>query len=128
MTIRVLIVEDDALQRGYIREELVLAGWTVLEAANGAEALKVCDTTTPSLILLDLSMPIMDGFTFLDELRKREASADIPVVVLTARELSTEDRRRLNRSVAQVLAKETLSKDQLLHRVREQMRERIART
>jgi signal transduction histidine kinase/DNA-binding response OmpR family regulator len=117
----ILIVEDDALQRGYLREELILAGWTVLEAANGAEALKVCETTTPSLILLDLTMPIMDGFTFLDELHRKEGGADIPVVVVTARELSDEDRRRLNRSVAQVLAKESLSKEKLLERIQAQM-------
>lgn len=117
----ILIVEDDALQRGYLREELILAGWTVLEAANGVEALRVCETTTPSLILLDLTMPIMDGFAFLDELRRRDGGTDIPVVVVTARELSDEERRRLNRSVAQVLAKESLSKEKLLDRIREQM-------
>jgi signal transduction histidine kinase/DNA-binding response OmpR family regulator/HAMP domain-containing protein len=117
----ILIVEDDALQRGYLREELTLAGWAVVEAANGAEALKTCEAQTPSLILLDLTMPIMDGFEFLDELRRREGGADIPVVVVTARELTDEDRRRLNRSVAQVLAKESLSKEQLLQRVAAQM-------
>lgn len=117
----ILIVEDDALQRGYLREELILAGWAVLEAANGAEALKVCEATTPSLILLDLTMPIMDGFEFLDELRRKEGGADIPVVVVTARELSDADRRRLNRSVAQVLAKESLSKEKLLERIAGQM-------
>ncbi len=117
----ILIVEDDDLQRGYLREELILAGWTVLEASNGVEALKICETTTPSLILLDLTMPIMDGFTFLDELRRREAGGNIPVVVVTARELSGDERRLLNRSVAQVLAKEALSKEQLLSRIHEQL-------
>jgi CheY-like chemotaxis protein len=117
----ILVVEDDALQRGYLREELSLAGWSVLEAANGAEALKICAETTPSLILLDLTMPIMDGFTFLDELRRRPGGSEVPVVVVTARELSDEDRRRLNRSVAQVLAKESLSKEKLLERIRGQM-------
>ncbi|MFO0876346.1 MAG: response regulator [Gemmataceae bacterium] len=117
----ILIVEDDALQRGYLREGLALANWHVLEASNGAEALKVIEHTRPSLILLDLTMPIMDGFTFLDELRRREGGATIPVVVVTARELSAEERRKLNRSVAQVLAKETLAPEQLLELIRSQV-------
>ncbi len=117
----ILLVEDDSAQREYMREELMLAGWKVSEAANGFEALQKCEACMPGLILLDLMMPVMDGFAFLEELRHRPGGGSVPVLVVTARDLSDEERRRLNRSLAQVLARESLTREQLLDRIREQM-------
>ena len=91
----ILVVDDDPDARNRLRTLLVREGWTVVEAANGQEALTAVAHRTPQLILLDLTMPVMDGFAFLHELRERPGCADIPVVVLTARDLDADERRQL---------------------------------
>ncbi|MGI4944517.1 MAG: response regulator, partial [Janthinobacterium lividum] len=100
----VLVVDDDPDTRQRMRTMLERGGWTVAEAGNGQEALDRVAHATPRLILLDLTMPVMDGFTFLYALRDRPGCADIPVVVLTARDLTNEERYRL-RGASQVLNK-----------------------
>jgi len=92
----ILVVDDDPEARARLRAVLVRDGWTVSEAANGQEALDVVAHAPPQLILLDLTMPVMDGFAFLHELRHRPGCGNIPVVVLSARDLDAEDRRRLD--------------------------------
>ena len=72
---------------------------------------------SPGLILLDLMMPEMDGFEFVVELHRHEAWRAIPVVVVTANELTTEDRRRLNGYVEKILQKGTYTRDALLREV-----------
>ena len=100
----VLVVDDDPDTRQRMRTVLEKDGWTVTEAVDGQEALDHVARAVPRLILLDLTMPVMDGFTFLHALRERPGCADIPVVVLTARDLTNEERRRL-RGANQVLSK-----------------------
>ena len=70
--------------------------WVVTEAANGEEALLAVERAAPQLILLDLTMPVMDGFTFLHALRERPGGKEIAVVVLSARDLNERDRARLS--------------------------------
>ena len=91
----ILVVDDDQDARTRLRVVLERDGWTVTEAANGEEALRRVAEVRPQLILLDLTMPVMDGFTFLHELRRCPEHTDIPVVVLTARDLNAEERRLL---------------------------------
>jgi CheY-like chemotaxis protein len=91
----VLIVDDDGDARARLKAVLERNGWSTQEAANGREALDRVAVAVPRVILLDLTMPIMDGFAFLEQLRDRPGCGDIPVVVLTARDLSADDRRRL---------------------------------
>ncbi len=100
----VLVVDDDADARQRMRTMLEKNGWTVAEASNGLEALDQVAHAVPRLVLLDLTMPVMDGFSFLGALRERPGCADVPVVVLTARDLTKEDRHRL-REASQVLNK-----------------------
>jgi len=100
----VLVVDDDADTRQRMRTVLERNGWTVTEATNGLEALDQVAHAVPKLILLDLTMPVMDGFSFLRALRERPGCADVPVVVLSARDLTSEDRKRL-RGASQVLNK-----------------------
>ncbi len=100
----VLVVDDDADTRQRMRTVLEKNGWTVTEASNGLEALDQVAHAVPKLILLDLTMPVMDGFSFLRALRERPGCADVPVVVLSARDLTSEDRKRL-RGASQVLNK-----------------------
>ena len=89
-----LVVDDDPDMRRRLRTVLERNGWTVQEAGNGAEALALVDPP-PKLILLDLTMPVMDGFAFLHELRERPGCADITVVVLSARDISGAERAQL---------------------------------
>jgi CheY-like chemotaxis protein len=91
----VLIVDDDPDARERLKIVLERNGWTTQEAANGREAMDHVARAVPRLILLDLTMPVMDGFSFLVALRERPGCADIPVVVLTARDLTASDRKRL---------------------------------
>ncbi len=114
----VLVVEDDAPTRALLQRALTKAGWTVTEAENGRIALDRIAEARPALVLLDLMMPEMDGFEFLDVLRQRETGAAIPVVVITAKTLTDDDRRRLNGGVERVVQKHALDSQALLAEVR----------
>jgi CheY-like chemotaxis protein len=103
-----LVVDDDPAVRTLLRRMLEKQGWSVAEAEDGKSALDLITEHRPDLILLDLMMPTMDGFVFLDELARREGSNAAPVVVLTAKDLTDEDRHRLGRSVARVFEKTSL--------------------
>ncbi|MDX1489041.1 MAG: response regulator, partial [Acidiferrobacterales bacterium] len=93
---RVLVVEDDARARKILRTRLEKQGWSAIEAENGRAALDCMAESTPDVILLDLMMPEMDGFQFLDHVRTDERWRSIPIIVITAKDLTAEDRRRLN--------------------------------
>jgi CheY-like chemotaxis protein len=120
-----LVVEDEPAAREHVRRHLAEAGWEVTLAGNGREGLERIAERRPDLILLDLMMPIMDGFTFLEELRHRANGVRIPVVVVTAKDLTAEDRGRLTGRVFQVLHKGTLTRDGLLHEVQRMVAERV---
>jgi len=111
----VLVVEDDTDTRDMLRRLLTREGWAVSEATNGREALERVAASQPELILLDLMMPEMDGFAFIEALRQQDAWRSIPVVVVTAKDLTPEDRRRLNGCVEQILQKGAYSREELLH-------------
>ena len=113
----VLLVEDDADIRRITRDALTAGGWTVSEAENGRVALEHVARNVPDAIVLDLMMPEMDGFEFLDELRKDAKWRAIPVLVVTGRDISDTDRRRLNGEVERVIQKGGLAGDELLREV-----------
>ncbi|HXV99341.1 MAG TPA: response regulator, partial [Anaerolineae bacterium] len=115
----VLLVEDDLVTREMMRRMLEREGWLVAEAENGRVALDHVVKSQPELILLDLMMPEMDGFEFITELRKTPEWRSIPVVVITAMDLTQEERLRLNGSVTQILQKGAYSREELLLEVRE---------
>jgi CheY-like chemotaxis protein len=91
----------------------------VSEAENGRAALVCMERERPSLILLDLMMPEMDGFEFADPVRQHPEWRSIPIVVLTAKDLTAEERRRLNGSVETILRKAGDSGTALLNQVRD---------
>jgi len=115
----VLITEDDPTIREMFHRILVKEGWSVAEAEHGQAALEQVTAQPPDLILLDLMMPQMDGFQFIAELRQQPEYRRIPIVVVTAMDLTAADRLRLNGYVEQVLQKGAYSCDDLLQEVRD---------
>ena len=114
----VLVVEDDEGARRVLSGALEASGWQVLEAANGRLALDQLARATPSLVLLDLMMPEMDGFEFLEAMRQRGPTRDTAVIVITAKDLTEEDRKRLNGGVERIVQKSPHGTDDLLAEVR----------
>ena len=123
---RILLVEDDALQRELMCEWLVGEQWTVHEAGNGREALALLRANKPDVILLDLMMPEMDGFEIVAALQEEPLWRDVPVIVITARDLSAKDRERLNSGVHSVLLKNAFRPDELVERIRQLTRTKSA--
>ncbi len=115
---RVLIVEDDPMERDRIRSWLEPQRWLIAEAENGRAAFDRLSEAKPDLILLDLMMPDMDGFQLLAQMQKHATLREIPVIVITAIDLSAEDHARLNSGIEMVLRKGSFSPDILVQRVR----------
>jgi CheY-like chemotaxis protein len=115
----ILTVDDDADMRDMLRRTLEKQGWQVSEADNGQAGLERIAAQQPDVILLDLTMPKMDGFDFVAALRQNEAGRAIPIVVVTAKEITPAERQRLNSHVEKILQKGTFSREQLLAEVRD---------
>jgi adenylate cyclase len=115
---KVLVVEDDPVQRERVRGWLEGQHWLVQEAENGREALAQLQADKPDVILLDLMMPEMDGFSVVAALQKEAAWRDIPVIVITSLDLGASDRERLNSGVQSVLVKESFRPAELVERIR----------
>lgn len=114
----VLVVEDDPATREVIRRALERDGWVVSEADNGRSALESLAAAAPDLVVLDLLMPEMDGFEFVAELRRSERGRRIPVVVVTAKEITEDDRARLNGQVRTIFHKGSFSREELTAEIR----------
>ncbi|RVU45904.1 response regulator [Lujinxingia sediminis] len=120
---RVLVVEDDEPTRSLICRVIEKEGWQVDQATNGLEGLQaLASNAPPALILLDLMMPKMDGFEFLRRVRHDAAHRQIPVVVITAKELTDDDREELSRGAREVLPKSGDDGERLLEQIRELVR------
>ena len=115
---RVLLVEDDPVQRERVGAWLEDQQWVVQEAANGREALARLQEEVPDVILLDLMMPEMDGFAVVAAMQKEARWRNIPVIVITARDLNANDRERLNSGVQSILVKEMFRPAELVERIR----------
>jgi signal transduction histidine kinase/DNA-binding response OmpR family regulator len=124
----VLIVEDDESTRTLMARMLEKEGWGVVEAGDGFAGLEKLETQIPALILLDLMMPRMDGFAFVAELHKRADWRMIPVIVVTAKTLTPEDRIQLSGYVEKILQKGAFTRDDLLAEVRDLVRQCLRQT
>jgi signal transduction histidine kinase/DNA-binding response OmpR family regulator len=115
----ILVVDDDPNNRSLMRRQLEKENWTVIEADNGQNALVQLEKNSPSLILLDLMMPEMNGFEVINQLRQRETWRDIPVIIVTAKDLTEQDHQQLNGYVEKIIQKGAYNHQDLLKEVRE---------
>ncbi len=113
----ILVVEDDPPSRQMLRRMLEKDGWNVIEAENGRIGLEKVVAHQPSLILLDLMMPEMDGFEFTTHLRCNPQWRSIPIIVLTAKHITQDDRQRLNGCVEKILQKGAYKRSDLLQEI-----------
>jgi len=111
---RLLVVDDDPDVVEMVRQLLAETSFEIAAAADGVEALEAVARQPPDAILLDLMLPRLDGFAVIEELRRRPAGRDIPIVVLTAKDLSNEEASRLRESVSQVIRKQGLDAQTLI--------------
>lgn len=115
----ILVVEDDAINREALTRILNKSGWNVLEAIDGPSSFKVLNAETiPDMIMLDLVLPEMNGFEFITRLRQNKSWKDIPIIVNSAKELTLEERGRLQGDVVKILKKGDVTCAELLQEVR----------
>jgi PAS domain S-box-containing protein len=114
---QILVVEDDSTTRQLLRGLLQRQGWIVLEAENGQEALQMIQHSPPTLILLDLVLPQKSGFELIHDLHRTEQWANIPIIVLTAAELTPTEWILLRGYVEQILQKGSYSCEDLLREI-----------
>ncbi len=112
------LIGDDDDARHRLAQMLERDGWTVHQAENGAVGLARVDAVVPVLVLLDYMMPVMDGFAFLNRLRTRPAGRDVPVIVLTARDITPAEQASLERQAERIIVKGSVSFDDLAGELR----------
>jgi len=105
-----------------VRSWLEPQQWTVTEAESGQAALERLAEEQPDLILLDLMMPDMDGFQLVTKLSNEPSWRNIPVIIVTAHDITTDDRRRLNSAVEAILLKGSFAPAQLVEHIRQLLR------
>ncbi len=110
----ILVVDDDHESAAVVKEALEVRNFTVAVAYNGKQALQLVKQRIPRLIVLDLIMPVMDGFETLAHLRSEPATKDIPVVILTAKDLTQRERAALDGKIQALFQKGQVSLDQLI--------------
>jgi len=110
----VLVIEDDPLTMATLENALLRKGYRALRASNGMEGVEMALRDSPDLIVLDLVIPGINGFEVADRLRNENASAQVPILVLTAMDLSAADRARLAGKVWRIEGKGTLSTHEFL--------------
>jgi threonine synthase len=116
---RVAIVDDNPDVRRLVRRILQSQGnYTLFEATNGIEAVHVIQDQLPDLVILDLMMPELDGFSVLDAMQAKPETADIPVIVVTAKELTQEEKNRLKGRIQSLMQKGDFMSDELIDEVR----------
>jgi signal transduction histidine kinase/CheY-like chemotaxis protein len=122
---QVLVVDDDWKTREMLRRTLAKEGWTVAEASNGLEAISLLERGRPVLVLLDLMMPEMDGFELLERMRGDEGWRDIPVIIVTAKDLTRAEVDQLNGHVVKILQKGAYQRSDLLTEIHDMVARRV---
>src|SRR6185295_19851172 len=120
-TLKVLVVDDDPKAVELIAVRILGLASTVLRAFGGAEAISVARQELPDLIVLDLMMPDVNGFDVVEALKERPDTARIPILVVTARQITDEDRTKLNGYVSAIMEKAAFDRDRFTTEVRRAM-------
>ena len=115
---RILVVDDDPNVAEIVRQSFEGESCTIDWAPDGVVGLERLDEARPGVILLDLLMPRMDGFAFLDALQGDAAHVDIPVIVLTAKSLTPSEREMLQERVLGLIEKHGFDREALIREVR----------
>jgi signal transduction histidine kinase/CheY-like chemotaxis protein len=123
---QVLVVDDDWKTRDMLHRTLVKEGWAVAEASNGREAIRLLERSRPVVVLLDLMMPEMDGFELLERMRRDEGWRDIPVIVVTAKDLTRAEVDQLKGHVITILQKGAYQRSDLLAEIHNMVAQRVA--
>jgi signal transduction histidine kinase/CheY-like chemotaxis protein len=122
-----VVIDDEPVAADLVEATLAPEGWTVLRASGGEEGVALVRRETPAIVLLDLLMPGLDGFAVVERLRADPATADVPIVVLTAKDMTAAERKRLNGRISFLARKGTLTGDELVRLVeRVAAREQLA--
>jgi signal transduction histidine kinase/CheY-like chemotaxis protein len=116
---RVLVVDDEVANREMLAEILEPAGFTVMSAAGGQEAIEMASDRLPDLVLLDLLMPDVTGFDVVEALRANHSTHDTPIMILTAKDLTDSDKQQLNGQVSTILNRRSTGASDLLGMLRQ---------
>jgi len=112
------VIDDDPVELNLVEAALAPAGYVVLRAGGGEEGVNLVQRELPGLVLLDLLMPEVDGFAVIERLRADPATADIPIVVLTAKDMTAADRARLAGQISHLAQKGACGRAELVELVR----------
>jgi CheY-like chemotaxis protein len=115
---RLLVVDDDAAVHQMLEQELGREGYVIESATSGADAIERAERLRPDVIILDLMMPGMSGFEVAERLRQHDGTARIPIVVLTAKDLTEADRERLRHAVSGLVMKGSAAGARLIGAIR----------
>jgi CheY-like chemotaxis protein len=113
----VLVVDDEPADRKLLSDLLAAEGGQVLTAGNGREAVGHLQRVRPDLVVLDLVMPEMDGFGVIEAIRDRPDCRDVPILIVTAKDLTEEESDRLKGRIQALLVKQKLTPEKLYHQL-----------
>lgn len=113
----ILVVEDDATNRGALCRVLRREGFEVLEAVDGNVAMSLIETESPGLIILDLILPECNGFDLIAKISQNGQFKQIPIIVVTAKDLSSQEQRQLKKEVDCIFQKGDYSRSDLLNEI-----------
>jgi signal transduction histidine kinase/DNA-binding response OmpR family regulator len=116
--VRILLVDDDPVHIMAMKAVLSERGYVVMVAPGGREAIEMLRETAPCAIILDIMMPEVDGFMVVEEVKKRRETRDIPVIILTAKDITDEDRKRLNGSIQDIVKKGSFAQEEILEDIK----------
>ncbi len=117
-----LVADDDPAVVDLVCQLLEDNGWNVRSAANGQEALDEIARQQPDVLLLDLMMPVLDGFATLQQLREAPATQDLPVIIITAKDLAPQEREELRLHATRIIEKNGLDREHLLSELKETLK------
>ncbi len=117
--VNILLVDDDPIVHKMIEKLLIDEGFNLIHAYNGEEGLRMAIELKPDLILLDLIMPDIDGFEVAENIKKHPISAQIPIFIITSKDLTVEERLRLSGNIERIIGKKAFSAEELSRSIRE---------